>query len=94
MKPRKLNLTEIHRLYKVLETSLPEKEEELLIDQIDEIVQRGDPDLMERCIAIMYPKPPKETDPFSLLLLFIKGLQDNNFFEYTNFITGLKRGKS
>lgn len=93
MKPKKLNLTEIHRLYLVLKDSLPDKEEALLIDQIEEIIQRGEPDLMERCTAIMYPKV-KESDPLSLLLLFIKGLQDNDFFEYAYFINGLKRGKS
>lgn len=89
MKPRKLNLTEIHRLYLVLKNALPKDEEAFFIDQIEQIIQAGEPELMERCIEIMYPKPPKESSPLDFLFLFIKGLQDNDFFEYAHFIKSL-----
>lgn len=93
MKPKKLNLTEIHRLYLVLRHALPDKEEALLIDEIEKILQRAEPNTMMRCLEIMYSKKPNKSDPFNLLLLFIKGLQINDFFEYSNFINGLKRGR-
>lgn len=85
----------MHRLYLLLRDCLPEKEERYLIDEIEAMVGRmKNGNVLIRAIDIMYPK--QKTDygnPLELLLLFIRGLKQNDFFEYASFINGIKRGK-
>lgn len=95
MKPRKLTLREIHSLYLVLKDSLPEKEESYLIDEIQKMVGRMESgDVLLKALDIMYPKKKiNQNNPLELLLLLIKGLKANEFFEYVQFINGIKRGR-
>jgi hypothetical protein len=90
-----LNLRQIHKLYLLLKDCLPEKEEDYLIDEIESVIERmQSPNTLFRAIEIMHPK--KEVDagnPLELIFLFTQGLKQNEFFEYTHFINGIKRGK-
>lgn len=86
---KKLTLREIHALYLVLEHALPEKEEDYLIDQIDSLLSRAKEGTIVRSLEIMKIKTEKKSD-IQLLILFIRGLKENNFFEYVEFIKGLK----
>lgn len=88
MKPRKLNLTEIHRLYKVLEDSLPEKEEALLIDQLDKMLDKITPSEFMESLSILYKDTSKKND-IELFLFLVRGLKENAFFEYARFIKSL-----
>lgn len=95
MKPRKLTLREMHRLYLLLRDCLPEKEERYLIDEIGQMVERmKNGNTLIRAIDILYPsKKVDYGNPLELLLLFVRGLKQNEFFEYASFINGIKRGE-
>jgi hypothetical protein len=95
MKPKKLNLHEIHRLYLLLRSCLPEKEEAYLIDEIEKMVgMMENGEVLLRSIEIMYPKVEIDTrNPLEILLLFTDGLKCNDFFEYVSLVREIKRGK-
>lgn len=95
MKPKKLNLHQIHKLYLLLRDCLPEKDEVYLIDEIEVMVSRmRNGTILFRAIEIMYPRLEIEANnPLEILSLFVKGLKQNEFFEYVGFINGIKRGK-
>lgn len=90
-----LTLQEIHRLYLLLRDCLPHNEEHYLIDQIQIMVHKMESgETLIQAVEIMYPKKKfNKKNPLELLLLFIKGLKENEFFEYAHFINGIKRGK-
>lgn len=67
--------------------ALPEKDEEFLIDEIDKILDKIEPTAFMESLSILY-KTIKGNN-IELLLLFIKGLRENDFFEYTHFIKSL-----
>lgn len=87
---KKLTLREIHALYLVLEHALPEKDEDYLIDQIDGLLNKAKAGTIVKSLEIMKVKTEKKSD-LQLLLLFIRGLKENNFFEYAEFVKGLKK---
>lgn len=89
MKPKKLNLKEIHRLYLVLKHALPEKEEVLLIDQVDEMLNKISPSEFMESLSILYKQNPSKKNDIELFLFLIRGLRENNFFEYAHFVKGL-----
>ena len=94
MKPKKLTLREIHKLYLLLRHSLPEKEESYLIDEIERMVSMMEGgEVLVRSVQILYPRAKiNKNNPLELLLLFIQGLKQNEFFDYVSFINGIKRG--
>jgi hypothetical protein len=47
-----------------------------------------------QAVRMMYPKKKiDEENPVELLILFTRGLKENEFFEYVDFINGIKRGR-
>lgn len=92
---KQLNLREIHKLYLLLRHCLPENEERYLIDEIEGMVDRMDSgEVIVRAVEIMYPKSKFNRDnPLEVLLLFVRGMKQNEFFEYASFINGIKRGR-
>lgn len=95
MKPKKLNLHEIHKLYLLLRSCLPQKEELYLLDEVDKMVgMMESEETLIQAIEIMYPKKKiSRNNPIELLFLFTQGLRQNEFFEYAIFINGIKRGR-
>lgn len=95
MKPRKLTLREIHKLYLLLRHSLPEKEEQYLIDEIEAMVGRMKSGIaLVKAVEIMYPnKDFNHNNPLEILLLFIKGMKQNEFFDYVVFVKNINRVK-
>ena len=87
-KPKKLNLRQIHSLYLLLKPFLPPKEEKYLIDEVEKIVDRMNDAIFLESLRIMYSKPVKG-NPVELLFYFIRGMKQNTFFEYVEFIQGL-----
>lgn len=86
---RKLNLRKIHALYLALRHCLPVKEHQYLIDQIDEILDKAQDDTVMKCLEIMYGKNFSKKNYVELLSLFIRGLRENDFFAYVNFVKGM-----
>lgn len=94
MKPKKLTLREIHKLYLLLRHSIPEKEEPYLLNEIEKMVNMMEGEqVLIKAVEILFPKLKVNKDnPFELLLLFIRGLKYNDFFDYASFVKGI-RGK-
>lgn len=88
---RKLNLRKIHALYLTLKHCLPVKEHQYLIDQIDEILDKAQDDTVMKCLEIMYGKNFSKKNYVELLSLFIRGLRENDFFAYVNFVKGMNK---
>ena len=86
------SLRSIHKLYLVLKSSLPEKDSEYLIDEVDRMLDKIEVEKFLESLAIMFPKKDFSKLPdVELLVWFIKGLKQSNFFEYANFVKGLKK---
>lgn len=84
----------MHKLYLLLRKYLPEKEEKYLIDEIEKMVGRMNSGVpISKSLDILYPNLNIDrNNPLEILLLFIRGLKQNSFFEYVEFINGIKRG--
>lgn len=87
-KKKKLNLREIHKLYILLKDSLPEKQEEYLMNEILYIMENISVEKFRDSINILYPKL-KTKNSLQIAQLFITGLSKNSFFEYVFFAKGL-----
>ena len=86
---RKLNLHEMWRLYLILQPYLPEKRNEFLVDEMEAVFGKMQwPDL-KRSLEILYKKIPDD-NPIVYLLMMIRGLKENNFFVFVDFIDKLK----
>lgn len=90
-----MTLQKIHQLYLLLRSCLPHKEEEYLIDEIEKMVGMMESgETLVQAVQLMYPKKKIDrNNPLELLLWFIRGLKENEFFEYASFINGIKRGR-
>lgn len=86
-KQKKLTLRQVHELYLLLRHAIPSEEEKYLIDEIEAIVDKLDDKTFKKAIEIMYKK--SYGNPIELLLLFVAGLRESNFFEYVAFVRGL-----
>lgn len=86
---RKLNLRKIHALYLTLKHCLPVKESQYLIDEIDGILDRAQDGTILRCLEIMYNKDFSKKSYVELSVYFIRGLRENDFFAYVNFVKGM-----
>ena len=85
---KKLNLREIHQLYLLLKPCLPEKEEEFMIDEVDEILERVTPEILTDVLRVLKVNM-KNKQGIEVLTLLIKGLKHNSFFEYAHFVRGM-----
>lgn len=84
----------MHNLYLLLRSCLPRQEERYLVDEIDKMVGMMDSDkTLIGAVELMFPKKKiNRSNPLELLVLFVRGLKHNDFFEYVSFINGLKHG--
>ena len=89
-KPKKLNLRQVHELHLLLKHCLPEKDEELLIDQVEYVLNHSIPGTMIASLEIMYNKVPKDVNALQALAMFLSGLHENNFFAYVDFLRRLR----
>lgn len=87
-KKKKLTLEQIHSLYLLLLPYIPEKEEALLIDQVDKMLESMPSEVFISAIEIMY-EDVKYDSPIKVAVLFIDGLKRNNFFDYASFVENL-----
>lgn len=88
-KPKKLSLREVHSLYLLLRHALPEKDEELLIDQTQYIFKHMRPGTLLSSLKIMYKTLPKDLNGITASTLFMRGMKENKFFGYTDFLRKL-----
>lgn len=83
----------MHGLYRLLSHSLPREEENYLIDEIDEMLNRIEPSALMKSFDILYKGSLHKKNDLELLLLFIRGLKENDFFSYVTFIQGFSKKK-
>jgi hypothetical protein len=92
MKPKKLSLREIHQLYLLLVDYLPEKEQGSFLDELISVFDKAKPGTIAECLNILYPKYVIQ-DSLESIAMFIEGLNQNDFFGYANFLSGIKRAR-
>lgn len=90
MKPKKLTLSEMWDLYLLVGDG---KGKQYLIDEMDMILERLSSSKLVRTVQILYGDN-QERNPVKILLLMIKGLKKNNYFEFSDFIKVLSNGRS
>lgn len=88
MKPRKLNLRQIHNLYLTLRHALGEVEQTYLIDELEGIFRRAEPGTIWKALEIMYSKPNPKSG-LEGTRMFVEGIKVNEFFSYVEFLKSL-----
>lgn len=83
----------MHELYLALESSLPKKEEEFLINEMMKILERVSPVDFEKAYILLIGHAPEEGS-IREGILFIKKLKEQNFFEYAAVIRGINGSRS
>lgn len=90
MKPKKLNLQEITKIYLLLEPALiDEQAEETVLERLDKIVDVVAPEALLECIHILYDNKVRYSNFVEFQALFIAGLHTNEFFLFVGFLRGL-----
>lgn len=82
LKPKKLSLSEMWDLYKILGRWMGQK---YVIDEVAEKLKSISPKDFSKSMNLMYDTVSIENPP-QLAVLFIEGLKFNKFFEFQRFI--------
>jgi hypothetical protein len=90
MKPKKLNLEEVHRLYLTLKDGLAGTREVFLIDEVKKLILNNSEENFRLSLEILFGKEVLGLNPGEYALLFVRGLKQNSFFAYVEFLNGLK----
>lgn len=90
MKPKKLTLPEMWDLYTLVGDG---QGKQYLIDEMDVVLEKLSSFKLMRVVQILYGDV-QERNPIKILLLMIKGLKKNNYFEFADFIKVLSNGRS
>ncbi len=77
----------------MVEVLLHGQGKQYLIDEMDGMLEKLSPSKLMRVIQILYGDV-QENNPVKILLLMIKGLKKNNYFEFADFIKVLSNGRS
>lgn len=85
MKPKKLSLQEIYKIYLLLE---PKR------STLDEIIEDASPEALLECVGILYDNKARFDSPIGFLDLLISGLMKNDFYDFLVFIEDLKNGSA
>lgn len=90
LKPKHLNFDEMWKLYKILKPSLPNKNEKYLIDEVSKIMQNINNATFKDSLLFIYGYGFQTNRvPAEFLVLFIRGLKENDFFTFFDFIQSL-----
>jgi hypothetical protein len=90
IKPKKLNLDKMWRLYLLLKPVIDDRnQEEILLDEIDKIIELSTPQALLESIHIMYDNDIEFCNMIEFSVLFMIALRENGFFDFVNVIRGL-----
>lgn len=87
--PRRLNLKEIWRVYRILGDKAF-GDENYLIDEVDNMLDHINDDALLGVLDISYGGVPKAKTPIDYLMLFIKSLKSNNLLSFAEFVRDMK----
>lgn len=83
MKPKKLNLSEMWKVYQLLYPAVSTIEmDDSVIDNVLDIIELSTPEALLEVMGIMYDNKARFNNPMEFNELFIKGLSENEFFVF------------
>lgn len=63
-----------------------------LIDEIEKMIDMMEgEEVLAKSLEILYPTN-KINNPIEMILLFVRGLKENEFFDYVLFVDGIRNG--
>ena len=94
MKPKKLTLDEMWKLYRIIKPSLQSEQKDRLIDEIEAMLDNAPSGMVRSSLSVLYAKPERFSDanPLEFLLLFVVGIKKNKFFKFVEFMSELSNG--
>lgn len=95
MKPKKLNLQEITKIYFLLRLPLDGLTEEMTIGEgIQKILDETKPQALLECINILYDNSIDFDSHEEFVVLFINALVENDFFRFVWFMKEMNNDAS
>ena len=92
LKLKRLSFDEMWKLYKVIEPSLPDKDETYLFHEIQKIMENMTNSSFKDSLLFMYGEGFQINKiPAELAIMFIHGLKQNNFFSFASFVKSLSK---
>ena len=89
-KPKKLNLSEIWELYILLKPALDDRDTEKdLLDEISKLLELSPSGTLVACLHVLYDNINIVSGE-DALMLFIQGLDKNEFYTFVEYIKVLK----
>ena len=89
MKPKRLTLPEMWRLYNTLKKGT-ESKEAYLVDEVLEMLDKISKEDFLQALLYLYPKIEfVKINPVEMATMFIAGLKKNEFFEFIDVIEGI-----
>lgn len=82
-------------LHNLLKDSLKGDETEYLIDTVSNMLDRLSSHSFTSVMHLLYKKLDlSKANPVYVLTLFVRGLQANEYFNFSDFVKGLNHGRS
>ena len=95
MKPKKLNLQEIIRVYFIFKSIIDSLSEDDVVGNIvDRFINETSSEALLECIHIMYDNSIEFDTIDEFALLFVQSLVENEFFHFIQFIKGISDGST
>jgi len=89
LKPKRLTLPEMWRLYNTLKKGT-ESKEAYLVDEVLEMLDKISKEDFLQALLYLYPKIEfVKINPVEMATMFIAGLKKNEFFEFIDVIEGI-----
>lgn len=94
MKPKKLNLQEITKVYFLLKPAIDNREREAsFMEEVQKIVELSNPRHLLEVMMVMGDNLSEVTEPLEFTIRFADSLRENGFFDFVEFIRGLDATK-
>lgn len=91
LSPKRLNFSEMWKLYRTIKKGLPEKSEEFLVYEVIKIMEGLDTQSFKQSLSVMYGKNfHNNKTPADFALLFIKGIKETGILSFSFFIKSFK----
>jgi len=85
MKPKKLNLEEMWKVYLFLRHALEDDEE---VD-VYSVILNSEPRFLLEALRVLYDNKVTMDNAFNFIKLFSEGLESNDFSDFVNIVRGL-----
>lgn len=95
-KTKKLSFQEMWNLYLLLKSAIDNRElDDLLIDEIVNLLMLSPQGTLATCLGVFYNKVDIDNlNPLEAGLFFIRGIKENDFFNFVKFVRNISNGDS